>query len=182
MADHRIVMPSGLAGAPVVGGLQWSLLCTVRPLTTARSVKRSMRWYDAAGALISTSVGGTGATSLVADTNFQDVFTAPVNAAFCAPVLEALAIAVGEQFKWDKIGVINGNTATWRTGGALQSQYGFIIERSQDGGLTWVEVRHASQDDPAFPSTALPSIDMYDYEATLNESLRYRARAQRVVA
>lgn len=110
--------PGGLNGFPVLPNKQYTAMGRPRANTTGRNTRVEIRWYDAAGASISTSTGAN-----VADVNTGFTVTpfitatSPANAAYAAVVLVVLAAAIGEIHFWDNISLAPGNLLVWYRGG-----------------------------------------------------------------
>lgn len=173
--------PVGTSGLAVVGSKQYTAMALVRQVSaTARNCRIDINWYDAAGALLSTS---SGASTLVNTTNWSQQLsvtaTSPVGAAWANVQLNVLATAAaGEQFAFDSIGLRPGSSATWFQGGFNNATETLTVERSLDGGTTWAEIRLSPFVDPAVDETAT----LYDYEVLPYSTVQYRARASNVVS
>jgi hypothetical protein len=100
-----IQTPAGTAGFPVSAGKVYTAVAASRAGTTARSTRVDIGWYDAAGALLSTSVG-------IVQTNNNQGWTqslvsgvAPVGAAYAQVLVYTLAVPSGELHYYDEIGL-----------------------------------------------------------------------------
>lgn len=97
---------AGLSGVMVTPGDMYIALADVRTQTTARSVSCGISWYDAAGALLSTSTGVASNDASGAWGQRYVIAEAPVNAAFAAVVVSAAAVVVAENHYADKLSII----------------------------------------------------------------------------
>lgn len=129
-SDMAITTPAGTAGMPVVGGKAHTGQARFNPAATPnRSVRVDIKWYDATGALISTSTGASVTQS--GWTRATVTATSPSNAAYAAILPTVLSPTAGEVHYLDSVmlddheGIAtygDGSIAGWRwTGTAHQS-------------------------------------------------------------
>jgi hypothetical protein len=103
----------------VAAGTSYFAKAYVRAAVSARTVRVGIRWFDQAGALISTSFGGTSTDATGSDTVPVCSATAPSNALTAAVVLEVQSTGAGAEIhRWDKIGVWAGGDQLWHIGGS----------------------------------------------------------------
>lgn len=192
--------PNGVNGAPVTVGQQYTAMASFRRVSGGanRLCHIDILWYTAAGALISTSAGGT--TSINASwTQVTNTATAPATAAFAAVRVQVDGpTAAAEQFAVDQVDIGPGSSTVWTPGGiaattgyaGLSSGTGqtILIERSLDGGTTWTQIRPqpASTLVGAIPQASIAlgvqTSTVYDYEVPLGTNAIYRARTVAIYA
>lgn len=114
----------------VRAGATYTAFATVRSAAAARTVRAGIRWYDQAGALIGSTVFGTGLTSATASNITPSVtVAAPANAYTAAVVLEVQSTAAAaELHRWDANGLQAGTSTTWTPGGN-QGSAAVVLER-----------------------------------------------------
>lgn len=187
--------PSGVNGAPVTVGQQYTAMASFKRVsaTANRNAHIDILWYTAAGALISTSAGGTSAVSNAAWVQVTNTATAPATAAFAAVRVQVDApAAAAEQFAVDQVDIGPGTSTTWTPGG-IAATTGFaglsagtgqaiLVERSTDGGTTWAAIRPqpASVSVGAIPQSGIllgvQTATVFDYELGIGVAAIYRAR------
>lgn len=86
--------------------------------TTGRSVRANIRWLDAAGALLSTTTGGSVTDNTTGFVTATVSGTAPANAKRWDVVAEVLSAAAAEQHYYDRNGFAPGSAITWSPGAA----------------------------------------------------------------
>jgi hypothetical protein len=97
---------AGLGGIAVHEGDLYIVLVDVRTQTTARSVSVGISWYDAAGALLSTSTGVASNDASGAWQQRYVIAKAPVGAMTAAVVVSAASVAVSENHYADKLSIL----------------------------------------------------------------------------
>lgn len=97
---------AGTGGVMINAGDLYTAFADVRTQTTARAVQVGISWYDAAGALLSTSLGAASNDASGSWAQRFVVAKAPANAAFAAVVVSAAAVVVGENHYADKLEII----------------------------------------------------------------------------
>lgn len=105
--------PTGLSGLLVAGSLTYTARAEFRAAATPRDCRMLIRWYDGAGALISTSTGTSVVDSTSAWTAASVSDTSPSTATYASVVLEVLDAAAAEVHYADKIGLFQGSSPTW---------------------------------------------------------------------
>lgn len=183
--DMRVRTPIGVGGRRILTGRTYTARGRFRAATTGRSCRVLIRWYDAAGGLLSTSTGASVADVNTGFTLCSVTAAAPANAVWASVVGEVLATgAANEDHYLDRIGLFPGNSTTWYRGGGAAGDTGlsdesnkasFVVEFSDDGGGTWAELR-GTPTDPDDGSAALNQEQtLYDYEARGGVQRSYRA-------
>jgi hypothetical protein len=177
MGIGRIALPGGASGVAVVAGRTYTGMATLKAATTARTARVTLRWYNAANALISSDVGAYATLENDADGSLHRVVaSAPAGAVRSSLAVEINTPVVGETFYMDQAGILTGDAASWLPGGFGAG--GFVIERSTDGQLTWAEIVGASRTSPlTLPNPADPFATVYDLTAPLGQNVSYRALA-----
>lgn len=128
---------------PVIGGTEYTGIASFKVASggTVRAARLKIRWYDdddGTGSLISTTIGDqivTGTTSYV-----QAFVTAeaPANAVLARLVVEVLgATTASETFYASRLSFHPGRDTSWQSGGYSYTQV-VNVERSDDGGTTWI--------------------------------------------
>jgi len=175
MGVGRVALPGGASGASVVAGRTYTGMATLRAPVTARSARVILRWYNVANALISSDNGAWSTLQNDADGSLHRVVAdAPAGAVHASIAVEIDTPTVGETFYMDQGGILTGDAASWLPGGFTAG--GFIIERSDDGEVTWVEITGATRDEPyTLTNPADPFATVYDYEMPLGLDVSYRA-------
>lgn len=106
---------------PVSPSKQYTALASFRASTAGRSVNVAIRWYSAAGALLSTSTGSNVTDTTSAWTQASVTATSPGTAAYAGVVLNVLATAAASEVHWaDKMSLAPGASTTWFRGGFVQ--------------------------------------------------------------
>lgn len=101
------------AGIPVSGGTEYTFSIYSRAKTDARTVETNIFWYDVRGALISFSSTGSGTNSTSSWSRAGTVTaTAPVNAAYAAPVVTVLGAQPNEVHYFDAAQFEKSSSAT----------------------------------------------------------------------
>lgn len=143
LAPYGQPQPAGPLAFPVVAGLVYTLVASLKVAVTDRSARCRIRWYDAddgTGSLISESVGDTIAITSAAYTQATLTATAPVTAVLGRVVIEILgATAASEVFYLAQCSFAPGRSTEYQPGGYSATQT-VRVERSDDGGVTWKEI------------------------------------------
>lgn len=108
--------PTGLNGVPVSPSTQYTALASWKAGVTTQSVRVDIKWYDATGALISTSTGASTVDSAAVFTQVSNTATSPVNAAFAAVFPTIVTQNNGTSDFLDKVSFAQGNSTTWAPG------------------------------------------------------------------
>lgn len=164
---------------PLAPAEPYTFLLHIRHGGAPREVRMHIEWYDAADALISFSTG----TPLFFDTGSFSIFyfnaVSPALTAKAVPIVEFLAVAGGgAEFHYvDKMLFSNDDTiSTWSKASSWLDAltHSMIIERSTDGGTTWVF--HGAVDEQTFISAREYTSNNYDYLTEPQTPTRWRAR------
>lgn len=162
-AAGTMVAHTGLY-AVATDGQTISARAEFRPDASLRSCRVSLKWYDADGALLSTS-DGTTVTGAIGSWTSATVSAVPPDDATQARVaVSVLATGGGSEVHYvDKVAVHPGPTAYWSPGGLYDDQV-IVFERSLDNGVTWaalttldagIPTQTAQGDDYAAPRDAV---------------------------
>lgn len=98
------ITTTGTGGVPVTVGREYYVTAEFRAATTARNVALGVRWYDGAGASLSSTLADTRPDSTSAWTALGNTVIAPASAAFAAVYTEVIGAAGAEVHYVDKIG------------------------------------------------------------------------------
>lgn len=121
---------SGTSGMAVTAGVAYTAVASFRAATTGRSVNVKIRWYDRAGATVSTSSGSNVSDTNVGYTQATVAASAPATAVFAAVVVEVVSPANAEVHRVDVISLHRGTSTTWTTGG-MYSTAALLVERAE---------------------------------------------------
>lgn len=100
------ITSTGTSGVPVVVGQEYVATADFKAATTARSCLVGIRWYDGAGALLSSSTGEVKADNTSTFTQYTCFATAPASAAYAAAYVEVIGAAAAEVHYVDRIGIM----------------------------------------------------------------------------
>jgi hypothetical protein len=163
----------GTSGTPILPGVQYTALASIKAGTTVRSCSVSIVWFNAAGGTISTSTGTAGNNSAAGWTQFTCTATSPALAVFAAVQINVAAVVVAENHFIDAVSFAPGSSTVWTRGGFVSTgNYRTSIERSIDAGATWSIIIGGS----FIPSFTTEAATLYDYTVPLNTSVIYRVR------
>lgn len=168
------LMEARTTGVPVVVGIEYTALASFRSAATARNVKTMINWYLAADGTgyISTSSPGWTADTTTGWTQSAVTATAPANALSCRIIMQVDGAAAGEVHYADGVGIFPGTVTVWAPGG-MAAQTEFIVEYSDDDGVTWWEHPRMGG---AHDGVATQRRADYDYELASGVGRRYRAK------
>lgn len=138
---------------------------------TARACSVGIVWLTSAGAAISTSYGTAENDSTSAWNECNVSATAPATAAYAQVILKVTSAGSSETHYVDKVAFHAGETPVWTRGGF--QTFSFVVERSDDSGVTYTAIRNS-------PVTASASqiATLDDYEVPLDTTVTYRAKAR----
>jgi hypothetical protein len=183
--------PGGVSGIPVSPLTQYTFFAKSLATGVGRTFQVSVQWFDSLGASISSN---TSAGQIDGSSVWTPVFEAvtaisPANAAFCNVTLIWAAVANAEIHWADQIGGVLGATPVWTRSGLLgNNTYGFLLQGSDDNGVTWQSVRSylgAIQIPPGSLIQPVPQdsqkVIVYDYEPPPLAQRQFRATAQATV-
>jgi hypothetical protein len=139
--------------------------------TTARSCSTGIIWLDTTGTVLSTVFGTAENDSSSAFNECNVTATAPATATHAQVIVKVASAGVTETHFVDKVAFHAGDTPFWTRGGF--ATFSFVVERSQDAGVTFESVRNS----PVTASAAqIATLD--DYEVPLDTTVIYRAKAR----
>jgi hypothetical protein len=155
----------------VTANQEFSAIADFRADTTTRSASVGIRYLTSAGATISTTFGTAVSATNSAFTTATVTVIAPPTATHAQVFVRIASAASGEVHYVDKIAFHSGDTAIFTRGGF--SDFEFDVERSVDGGTTFLPIRNS-------PVTATSSqiAELNDFEAPFDTTIRYRAKAR----
>jgi hypothetical protein len=139
--------------------------------TTARSCSVGIIWLNTSGTAISTVFGTAENDSSSAFNECNVSATAPATATHAQVIVKVASAGSGETHFVDKIAFHAGDNPFWTRGGF--STFSFVVERSQDGGVTFESVRNSP-----VTATASQIATLDDYEVPLDTTVTYRAKAR----
>jgi hypothetical protein len=150
---------------------KFSAIAEFRANSTARSCSVGIIWLNASGTAISTVFGTAENDSSSAWNECNVSGTAPATATHAQVIVKVASAGSGETHYVDKIAFHAGETPVWTRGGF--ETFSFVVERSQDAGVTFTTVRNS-------PVTASASqiATLDDYEVPLDTTVIYRAKAR----
>lgn len=105
--------PTGTSGIAVSPNTQYTAMVHYRDAGTVRQVRTDIKWYTAAGALISTSTGTAVTQTSSQYTMARVVATSPGTAAYAAIFANVLSTALLEVHLLDGAGFYPGDVSTW---------------------------------------------------------------------
>lgn len=134
-------MTAAISARPAVKpGVRLVATATGRSAASVRSVRIDIRWYDVAGALISTSTGTAANDATGADTPWYATGVAPATAYSADVLVNVLATGgAAEIHRFDKIGLLyyptdpgtgTAGAALWTPGG-YKASAAIVVQRSQ---------------------------------------------------
>lgn len=139
--------------------------------STARSCSVGIIWLNSAGSAISTSYGTAENDSTGAWNECNISASAPATAAYAQVIVKIANAAPGEIHYVDKVAFHAGDTPVWTRGGF--QTFSFVVERSDDAGLTYSQIRNS----PVI-ATAAQIATLDDYEVPIATTVSYRAKAR----
>ncbi len=107
----------GTSGIPVVVGATYTGFIRFLSGTTARTFQVGIRWYDVAGATLSTSWGTATNSSLTDWTSVSYSAAAPANTVYAALFVQVNSAVNAEVFYVDEAGLWRGNSTTFYSPG-----------------------------------------------------------------
>jgi hypothetical protein len=155
----------------VTANNKFSATAEFRANSTARSCSVGIIWLNTSGTAISTVFGTAENDSSSAWNECNVSGTAPATATHAQVIVKVASAGSGETHFVDKIAFHAGETPVWTRGGF--ATFSFVVERSEDAGVTFATVRNS-------PVTASASqiATLDDYEVPLDTTVIYRAKAR----
>jgi hypothetical protein len=180
-ADYSECSTGQYAVAP---GRSYAARAAFRKVTTARQTRLDIRFLDGGGSFLD-RVFGDSPIEGAGWTASHVLAQAPVNAVTMQLIARVEAPGVGEHHYIDGIALITNTDAplsfAWSPGG-LVSAARFVVERSDDGGQTWLPIRtyapglgFSDLSGVAHPPPE-QSLTVYDYEVERGKAIRYRVQ------
>jgi hypothetical protein len=134
---------SGPLGFPVVPGVAYTGLASLKAVSATRAARVRIRWYDAddgTGSLISEQASDQIVVDSTAYAQAHLSAVAPVGAMLARFVVEILgAVGSGEEFYLAYPAFSPGRSTIWSPGGYSGTQT-LRVQRSIDGGDTWTTI------------------------------------------
>jgi len=155
----------------VTANNKFSATAEFRANSTARSCSVGIIWLNTSGTIISTLFGTAENDSSSAWNECNVSGTAPATATHAQVIVKVASAGSSETHFIDKVAFHAGDTPFWTRGGF--STFSFVVERSEDAGVTFASVRNS-------PVTASASqiATLNDYEVPLDTTVIYRAKAR----
>jgi hypothetical protein len=142
-----------------------------RSASTARSCSVGIIWLNAAGTAISTVFGTAENDSSSAWNECNVSGTAPATATHAQVIVKIASAGSAETHYIDKVAFHAGDTPVWTRGGF--KTFSFVVERSEDSGVTYTAIRNSPV---AASASQIATLD--DYEVPLDTTVIYRAKAR----
>jgi hypothetical protein len=157
----------------VTPNIDFSATAEFRANTTIRQCAVGIEWFNSSFASISQTFGTASNDSSSSWLAKIHTATAPPTAVYAQVLIKVVSPASSEIHYVDKIAFHAGNSPTWTKGGF--SSFTFNVERSDDGGTTFYEVRNSP-----VTADATQVSQLSDYEVPLDSIVYYRAKASAV--
>lgn len=100
------ITSTGTSGVPVVVGREYVAVADFKAATATRTCLVGIRWYDGAGAALSSSQGEVKANTTSAFTQYTCFAVAPASAAYAAAYVEVIGASAAEVHYVDRIGIM----------------------------------------------------------------------------
>lgn len=155
----------------VTSSIKFSATAKFRANSTARSTAVGILFRDASGATIQTSFGTASADSSTAFSQKTVTALAPVLAVTAIVGVKVISAATSEVHFVDDIAFHAGDEPFWTRGGF--SNFSFDVERSDDGGTTFLPIRNS----PVLASSAQIA-SLKDFEPPIDTTVTYRSKAR----
>ncbi len=111
--DMSATTSTGGSGAPVTAGQMYTATASLRAAASPRSCRMDIRWYDGAGALLSTSTGSAVADTATGFTRITVSAAAPGSATYAAVLVTVLATGAAAEIHYvDSIQLEQAGAAT----------------------------------------------------------------------
>jgi hypothetical protein len=155
----------------VTANNKFSATAEFRAGTTARACSVGIIWLNISGTVISTAFGTAENDSSSAWNECNVTATAPATATHAQVIVKVESAGSTETHYVDKVAFHAGETPFWTRGGF--ATFSFVVERSDDSGVTYTEIRNS----PVMASASqIASIN--DFEVPLDTTVTYRAKAR----
>ena len=100
------ITSTGTSGVSVVVGREYCAVADFKAATTGRNCLVGVRWYNGAGALLSSTAGAVITDSTSGWTQATCFAVAPASAAYAAVYVEIIGAAAAEVHYADRIGIM----------------------------------------------------------------------------
>jgi hypothetical protein len=147
----------------------FSAIADFRAFSTARSCAVGIRFLNASGATISTIYSTPVTNSSTGWTTGSVTATAPATSDTAQVFVRVISAGASEVHYVDKIAFHAGKTPVWTRGGF--SDFAFDVERSNNGGFDTLRGSPVS-------ANGSQIAEINDFEAPLDATIRYRAKAR----
>lgn len=156
---------------PVSANNKFSATAEFKAGATARSCSVGIIWLSTTGTVLSTVFGTAENNSTSAWNECNISATAPATATHAQVIVKVASAGSTETHYVDKVAFHAGDNPFWTRGGF--DTFSFVVERSEDAGVTYAAVRNS-------PVTAAASqiATLNDFEVPLDETVIYRAKAR----
>jgi hypothetical protein len=156
---------------PVSANNKFSATAEFKAGATARSCSVGIIWLNTTGTVLSTVFGTAENDSTSAWNECNISATAPATATHAQVIVKVASAGSTETHYVDKVAFHAGDNPFWTRGGF--DTFSFVVERSEDAGVTYVAVRNS-------PVTAAASqiATLNDFEVPLDKTVIYRAKAR----
>lgn len=152
-----VLTEGGLLASPVAASTQYTAVAECRAETATRTFQVGMRWFTAAGALISTALSvATPTNSTTGWTQVTHTMTSPATAAFGSVIVQVNGVVVGEQHQFRRLGLIQGNLTTWHPGSQAYPDFFASDAAAIAAGRVW---NHLIVDGNTFHSQVTNRLD-----------------------
>jgi hypothetical protein len=142
-APFGLPQPTRPLSFPIVANRMYTAVASFKAASVVRACRVKIRWYDnddGTGALISESTGDQVTSSTSAYIQGFVTAEAPSGAVLGRMVVEVLnATGVGEIFYVARMSFHPGRDTDWQAGGYSSTQT-LRVQRSDDDGVTWVDI------------------------------------------
>jgi hypothetical protein len=156
---------------PVSANNKFSATAEFKASATARSCSVGIIWLNTTGTVLSTVFGTAENNSTSAWNECNISATAPATATHAQVIVKVASAGSTETHYVDKVAFHAGDNPFWTRGGF--DTFSFVVERSEDAGVTYAAVRNS-------PVTAAASqiATLNDFEVPLDKTVIYRAKAR----
>lgn len=171
-APYGEAQPNGPLNFPTVPGVTYTALVSVRAAATTRSARVKIQWYnadDGTGTLLSTSTGTSVNATSVFYQQVSVTATAPAGAVLGRMVIDVLAATAANEIFYTAFPSFHPGSVVGYSPGGYSETETMRVQRSADGGLTWVTII-----DRVKPTLAQQATT-YDRLMPLGTLVQYRA-------
>lgn len=165
---------------PITPSTNYSAVASVFPLVN-ETLRLSFRWFKADGSESSTAeTAGTAVACLGGQWRDISVFaaTSPADAAYARVSILCTTAAVGDVYYVDTVAMARADSVEWSSGGT-SVDVGFVVQRSDDRGVTWKYIWNNSHDNPFSTSSGAFVGTYFDRSPPVGNGLpvKYRVAA-----